>query len=342
MKKNYFMLAAATMMFAACAEIDLVNEIAVEETPQAISFETFANKATRAEFTSDNLSTQGFHVWGYKFPDANIVWDDAATTEVDETNYHTVFGGVEVVNGTYSPKQYWDKTMNYQFYAVAPASGSYNCDKGIITINNVVSAKSTESNDYLIDRNGATQAGTNTIAVPLVFNHTMAKVSFKIKNNVAAPITVTSLTMHGWDKGTGTFVQSINYPNLGVGEKEWTIASSSTTQANDGVVIDNTNNSAVTNLAASSTTNDVVGNSYIVVPQTVNTLTFTISYTINRTVDETTISESFEGITGELTSQTWGTDSHTTYTIIVGPAEIGFSASVLDWTYKPNDDADIQ
>ena len=38
MKKNYFLLAATTMMFAACAQSDLVNEIAVEETPQAIGF----------------------------------------------------------------------------------------------------------------------------------------------------------------------------------------------------------------------------------------------------------------------------------------------------------------
>ena len=48
MKMNYFMLAATAALFAACAETDLVNEIAVEETPQAIGFETFADKVTLA------------------------------------------------------------------------------------------------------------------------------------------------------------------------------------------------------------------------------------------------------------------------------------------------------
>ena len=52
MKKNYFLLAATTMMLAACAQTDVVNEIAVEETPQAIGFETFANKQTRADDAS--------------------------------------------------------------------------------------------------------------------------------------------------------------------------------------------------------------------------------------------------------------------------------------------------
>ena len=41
MKKNYFMLALASMMMAACANNDLVDEGVVKETPQAIGFETF-------------------------------------------------------------------------------------------------------------------------------------------------------------------------------------------------------------------------------------------------------------------------------------------------------------
>ena len=54
MKKNYFMLAATTMMLAACAQTDVVNEIAVEGTPQTIGFETFANKQTRATNEAEN------------------------------------------------------------------------------------------------------------------------------------------------------------------------------------------------------------------------------------------------------------------------------------------------
>ena len=48
MKKNYFMLAAAAMMFAACSETDLMSEMGEMEKAQEISFESFANKTTRA------------------------------------------------------------------------------------------------------------------------------------------------------------------------------------------------------------------------------------------------------------------------------------------------------
>ena len=45
------MMAAAATMFAACTQSDFVNEVS-EEAPQAIGFETFVNKSTRAENSS--------------------------------------------------------------------------------------------------------------------------------------------------------------------------------------------------------------------------------------------------------------------------------------------------
>lgn len=113
MKKNYFMLAAATMMFAACAETELVNENAVEGTPQAIGFETFANKATRAENSSAGYTNgvmsqhhDKFAVWAYKNTSDALVFKN---TEITSSDY------------SYSPTRYWDKTATkYEFYAAAP------------------------------------------------------------------------------------------------------------------------------------------------------------------------------------------------------------------------------
>ena len=115
MKKNYFMLAATTMMFAACAQTDVVNEIAVEETPQAIGFETFANKATRnGEAVTPTATTalathhDAYKVWAYK----------------NTQNTTLVFNAEEVKasDNSYSVTQYWDKAAtNYYFYAAAPA-----------------------------------------------------------------------------------------------------------------------------------------------------------------------------------------------------------------------------
>ena len=75
MKKNYVMLAFATLMMAACANNDLVDEgVLKEEVPQAIGFETFANKATRATENNDKAYVENdlsnhhgtFKVWASK------------------------------------------------------------------------------------------------------------------------------------------------------------------------------------------------------------------------------------------------------------------------------------
>ena len=47
------MLAFASLMMAACANNDLVDDLVKEEVPQAIGFETFAQKATRATENND-------------------------------------------------------------------------------------------------------------------------------------------------------------------------------------------------------------------------------------------------------------------------------------------------
>lgn len=134
MKKNYFMLAATTMMLAACAQTDVVNEIAVEETPQAIGFETFANKATRADATAENSGVK--YEWDLSVHHKTFkVW---ASKQLDNGSYVNVYaaGSPGIVtytnNWTANPLKYWDKAAkNYEFYAAAPANlnwVAYNTD----------------------------------------------------------------------------------------------------------------------------------------------------------------------------------------------------------------------
>ena len=133
MKKNYFMLAAAALMFAACAQFDTVNEVP-ESEPQAIGFDTYAQMTTRAASNSGQGYTwnlddhhSNFYVWGYK--------------DVSDTY---VFNAKEVShNGSawnYTGTVYWDKAANdYEFYAAAPATG------GVWTLNANTDAK---NDDY--------------------------------------------------------------------------------------------------------------------------------------------------------------------------------------------------
>ena len=73
MKKSYFLMAAAAMMFAACSQSDVLNEVQVQEEAQAIGFSTYSGKVTRAENNSNSTITSDlyshhddFKVWGYK------------------------------------------------------------------------------------------------------------------------------------------------------------------------------------------------------------------------------------------------------------------------------------
>ena len=129
MKKNYFMLAAAAAMFAACAETDLVNEAIVAESnaSQTIGFETFSNKATRHS-TATTLETYhaDFGVWAYKTVASNPI--------SVMSNYQVVAEGTPTKwvydeKGTNQTLKYWDKTASkYGFYAYAPYDADVEID----------------------------------------------------------------------------------------------------------------------------------------------------------------------------------------------------------------------
>lgn len=122
MKKNYFMMATAATMLAACTQTDFVNEIPAE-APKAIEFsDAFINKTTRATENNQGDYSQTFShyhkdfcVWGYK----NV-----------KGGYSQVFDGkkVSVVNEsyTYDGLVAWDKSAtDYIFFAAAPQNHNW-------------------------------------------------------------------------------------------------------------------------------------------------------------------------------------------------------------------------
>ena len=325
------MMAAAATMFAACTQSDFVN--LVPETPQAIGFENHVGKSTRAEITNEAaLSTEGgFVVWGYKTATEGLKWDGTKTIT-------TIFNGVKVYgadgNWTYDNKKYWDKASTYNFYAVAPyspASGTYsvtNAATGYVTITGVKSALDSESDDFMVDRNGARNVDGNYTdshdEVNFDFSHIMSKVSLQLQCggiNAGDKITVTSITMTGWNSNNGTFTQKYDAtPTLG-DILEWEMTNGTAGSATF------TGSYVLTPATGGGEAPIVPVDAYIMVPQTVDELTFTLNYTITYDADHT--EENFLAHTGKLTAQTWGTDTHTTYKIIVGPAPIEFEVNTV-------------
>lgn len=330
------MMAAAATMFAACTQSDFVNEVS-EEAPQAIGFENYVGKSTRAEINSEeNLATEGgFVVWGYKTKTVDpVLWN--GTNDIA-----TIFDGVNVKgtkdNWTYDNKKYWDKTSSYNFYAVAPyqpESGTYSllgenlsekATNGYIKITGVKSAPAATSDDFLLARGGQKNvSGDYTVThdkVSLNFNHIMSKVTLALACggiNTGDKITVTSLTMTGWNENDGVFTQSLDAtPTVTNNIEEWNIATPS--------IAGNAAFTGPYNLTPGGENAEV--GSYIMVPQSVAKLTFTLDYTITYKAGGT---EDFVAHSGELTAQTWGTDTHTTYTITVGPAPIEFEVNTVN------------
>ena len=335
-------MAAAATIFAACSETDLVNP--VYEAQNEIGFENHVGKTTRAEITSEAALAKegGFVVWGWKTPTAETL-DWSTTTQIfNEVNVYdasTELGEKgDATVWTYANKKYWDKTSTYNFYAAAPVDpehGAYSCTDaatGMITITGVQSALAADSDDFLIDRDGVTEVdgdGTHE-KVGFEFNHVMAKVTLKLvcgALNEGDKITVTKLTMTGWDNGIGKFVQEFNEtPEATDNIDEWTI---------DGDTEFKAEYTGSFELGADATAETCVLTSYIMVPQAIaaSTLKFTVDFTITYGAGG---SENFIGHEGTLaTAQTWGTDTHTTYTIKVGPQPIEFDVtSVNGFTNK--------
>ena len=125
--KKYLFIIATVALFANCAENDTFKKD-VQDNNEAISFESFTSKQTRA--TENSTAGYGweffdhhndFQVWGYKNTatvDKPVFNGDVVTVaEPDPTATSP-----RVFTYTYSPLRFWDKAASeYEFYAAAPS-----------------------------------------------------------------------------------------------------------------------------------------------------------------------------------------------------------------------------
>ena len=268
MKKNYFLLAASTMMFAACAQTDLVNEVVTEETPQAIGFETFANKQTRADETpAEPTAENSSATYGWKLSDHHTTFKVWAYKNVSDTK---VFDGREVTytaastgnNGTTIPEKwsygtpvFWDKTATiYNFYAAAPSSAAWkfienttNKEQAYFMMENATLSATnfvtTPNYTHLQVLKGSSEGtdvdwmiadkcniAPSTEDVPLNFIHILSRLNIivKKKNSTDLAITLKSVTVKGL-KLKGTFTEGTTTANASGTTERWAPASTQVT-----------------------------------------------------------------------------------------------------------------
>lgn len=180
MKKILF-ATLATVAMVACSNDELISQAA----PEAITFDTFVENATRSEvdpsLTLDGLKAAGvgFGVYGFVTGDTAKA---AETTAPIFTNERVTYTGSA---WTYNTIQYWIDDATYNFFALAPFTG-YN-------VNNVTNATTTGAKLTFSNTEGTTDLlyaqvnnATHKTTVGFNFRHILSKVKFTFVNNYDA------------------------------------------------------------------------------------------------------------------------------------------------------------
>lgn len=339
MKKNYFMLAAAAAMFAACAETDLVNEAIVAESnaSQTIGFETFSNKATRHS-TATTLETYhaDFGVWAYK---------TVASTPISVMSRYQVVAEEVVVDGNPTTKwvydgkgtnqtlKYWDKTASkYGFYAYAPYSTDVTIDGNYhITIPVPTSATyaATENLQKVFGAlNTTAKFGTDTdwmladaidnhtaytaTEVQENFKHIMSKLIVAVQKGDADPaLTVNSISITGNTFSKGKYAwNGVEYAWSELSDPETLVGTAGTISGNDPYYV----------------------MEYLLLPTTAPALQLTLNYTVGGTPMNVTKPVGIDVLA-----------ANTLYKVIatIGTLGVEFTTQVANWDEKYDDSEDI-
>lgn len=354
------MLAAAALMFAACAQFDTVNEVP-ESEPQAIGFDTYAQLPTRTtennkgEYTDAlNLHHENFAVWAYKNTSTVPVFGTNATTgtTVDADDY------------SYGDLKYWDKTAdNYYFYAAAPVTTT----EPKWTLNGVTDIATQKDGYFTIDdvtlqasnfRTTPNATPTTTfkgagvdkdlmIAAPnttkfeevqLQFIHILSRLNIIVKKAAAAPaITLNSVKVYNINL-KGSFNESIT-ANIEGSIARWTPATTP---------IITPQYAYTTNLELTTENKYIIES--LVIPQNVD---FEAIETDGTTVETKPYLEVIYTINGEQykayynLAATFGKTAgqslpfnegwQNTLTITISPASITFAGNVSTWSENTDD-----
>ena len=374
MKKQYFMMAIAATMFAACSQTEVIDEVVDNSTPKSIGFNTFVDKSTRAGVNSTKLNDfyPTFNVYGWKSTDNKGSWQNVFDNVTNEYFEDNVAGTVVYTSGKpsnewtvtdpfkpawyYEGIRYWDKlATDYQFCAYAPIAASSEVvatSEGVIKIG-------TETAPITVDGKNLQATPTNALIysgfdkdymtavsteeqeeVDLTFTHELAKLNVKVQKDASYKSTqalfITTLEILNL-KNQGYFVRNAT--------KTWSVSGSST----EGTFAMGAGDMY---LANPETDDKKYVIEQLLLPQGIQKATTAsstaefdeacvhITYTIG--------TEEFDGyyalnnIFDNANDYTFEGGNEYTLTITVGPAPIHFTPSVTAWTEGANKDLEVK
>lgn len=260
MKKSLFMMGVAVAALSSCTQSEVLN---VADN-NVIKFENaYVGKATRAATVLDNSNFGSFYVYGY---DSNASGSDVFTGE-------NVFKGDGTAWGYDNLKPY-DENAVYTFAAYSDggttkgtgqlATVDFNKTDDPVTLE--ISGYTTTDNKDLIVSFSHTNIDDANAPVAFTFKHALAQVKFTIQSALGDEnkIAISNFSVTGFaDNANLTYTMGENHE---VDDISW--GSTSATK-----IIDALDNNVAT------TSNSAYG-TYVVIPQTVTTLTMTFDATL--------------------------------------------------------------
>lgn len=293
MKKSIFLLAAAAAAFASCTQ----NEVMEVAENRAIGFSSFVGNNTRADVTTDNIST--FWVFG----------------DYNNTNWVDVFNNVKVSKtGDWASEQlaYWQVDKRYNFGAYADGTTNLTTETGVKydpTTNTLTFTSYTAGGNDLIAATATGQSWNGSgepDKVSFTFDHMLSKIVFTFKTKAADTYTmkVTNLKINNTaiKTATGTYTTT----------PVWNTANNTTAgeyvygQTPDYVAIDDYADGAMGADGYFSKTTDP----QYVIPQSNETLTASFTVTVYDTNGTNKLyHKDFSGISLKYTANGNGTDN---------------------------------
>lgn len=332
MKKHFLFLAMAVAAMTGCMKDEVVATY--EPTPQAIGFESFVNKATKA-VTETNTNLTKFHVFGYYGTTPTTVFDNIPVT----------YAGSK---WDYTTTQYWTKNT-YQFAAYANSNADVNemnnvefANKALTISDYTVSDDKDLVADVVADVDGAAKTSSTSSPVAFTLEHLLTKVKFTVINNdntykmrITSPLTITGVNEKG-----NCVVTSTNVTWTGASPADVKVfAPIDVTAA--GIYIP----TASTNQAVDDD-HMVASDEYFVMPQGLTNITYSITADFYDNNNQVVATKTFTGETminkiteagedNEVDTEinTWKNGYAYNYTISLPTAAkpIEFSASVSGW-----------
>ena len=205
MKKNFLILAAAALSFAACSSDETLSTNEAAQDANVISFRPLISGVTRAaDINATTLETTGFYVSARKHsPDAEYFTDAAYTIYATPGSTKT---------WTCATKHYWpadDSELDFYAYSPKAIGDGHNAQITAHTNYNTFTVQPSttisEQVDLIFANTNQKKKSTDNTGVVLNFRHAGAKIVCKVRNSSSS----LKFGVEGWKVGylspSGTF-----------------------------------------------------------------------------------------------------------------------------------------